>query len=53
MHAQIEIYLGGVEHSCVDPPPLDDPPYNRPGRRGLALTCGEIVDFYTCTDCLW
>ncbi len=30
---------------------MDDPPYNRPGRRGLALTCGDIVDLCACFDC--
>ena len=48
-----EIYLGGAEGicSCIELPPVDDPPYNRPGRRGLALTCGDIVDFCVCFDC--
>jgi hypothetical protein len=47
-----EIYLGGAEGcDCLEQPPVDDPPYNRPGRRGLALTCGDIVDFCACDDC--
>jgi hypothetical protein len=48
-----EIYLGGAEGicSCVQQPPVDDPPYNRPGRRGLSLTCGDYVDFCACFDC--
>ncbi len=48
-----EIYLGGAEGicSCVEQPPVDDPPYNRPGRRGLSLTCGDYVDFCACFDC--
>ena len=32
--------------------PIDDPAYNRPGRRGLSLTCEDIVDFCVCTDCV-
>src|SRR4030042_2049053 len=51
-----EIYLGGdpgfCAENCQDPIPVDDPPYNRPGRRGLALTCGDIVDFCACNNCL-
>jgi hypothetical protein len=40
---------------------VDDPAYNRPGRRGIAATCGDIIDFTVCnnstvpwdaTDCL-
>jgi hypothetical protein len=31
---------------------IDDPAYNRPGRRGLSLTCEDIVDFCVCTDCV-
>ncbi len=50
-----EIYLGGdadfCAENCLDPTPVDDPPYNRPGRRGLALTCGDIVDFCACDNC--
>ena len=30
---------------------IDDPAYNRPGRRGLAATCGDIIDFTVCSDC--
>jgi hypothetical protein len=30
---------------------IDDPAFNRPGRRGLAATCGEIIDFTVCSDC--
>ena len=29
---------------------IDDPAYNRPGRRGLAATCGDIIDFTVCSD---
>ena len=43
-----EIYKGGL---CDLGVPIDDPAYNRPGRRGLALTCEEVVDFCVCTDC--
>jgi len=25
--------------------------YNRPGRRGLQLTCNDVVDFTVCTNC--
>jgi len=48
-----EIYLGGAEGicTCIEQPPVDDPPYNRPGRRGLALTCDDIVDLCACFDC--
>jgi hypothetical protein len=42
------IYKGGT---CDLGLPIDDPAYNRPGRRGLALTCEDIVDFCVCTDC--
>jgi len=31
---------------------IDDPAYNRPGRRGLAATCGDIIDFTVCSDCV-
>jgi hypothetical protein len=30
---------------------IDDPAYNRPGRRGLAATCDDIIDFTVCSDC--
>jgi hypothetical protein len=30
---------------------IDDPAYNRPGRRGLAATCNDIIDFTVCSDC--
>ncbi len=30
---------------------IDDPAYNRPGRRGLAATCGDVIDFTVCSDC--
>ena len=46
---QGEIYRGGT---CDLGLPIDDPAYNRPGRRGLALTCEDIVDFCVCTDCV-
>jgi hypothetical protein len=36
------IYRGGT---CDLGLPIDDPAYNRPGRRGLSLTCEDIVDF--------
>jgi len=32
--------------------PIDDPAYNQPGRRGLAVTCEDVVDFCICTDCV-
>ena len=44
-----EIYKGGI---CELGLPIDDPAYNRPGRRGLAITCEDVVDFCICTDCL-
>ncbi len=44
-----EIYKGGT---CDLGLPIDDPAYNRPGRRGLSLTCEDIVDFCVCTDCV-
>jgi hypothetical protein len=31
---------------------IDDPAYNRPGRRGLAATCNDIIDFTVCSDCI-
>ena len=30
---------------------IDDPAYNRPGRRGLAATCDDVIDFTVCSDC--
>ena len=30
---------------------IDDPAYNRPGRRGLVATCGDIIDFTVCENC--
>jgi hypothetical protein len=30
---------------------IDDPAYNRPGRRGLAASCGDIIDFTVCENC--
>lgn len=29
---------------------IDDPAYNRPGRRGLAATCNDVIDFTVCSD---
>ena len=29
---------------------IDDPAYNRPGRRGLVATCGDVIDFTVCDD---
>ncbi len=46
---QGEIYKGGT---CDLGLPIDDPAYNRPGRRGLSLTCEDIVDFCICSDCV-
>ncbi len=31
---------------------IDDPAYNRPGRRGLAATCDDVIDFTVCSDCV-
>ena len=31
--------------------PIDGPVYNRPGRRGLQLTCNDVVDLTVCTNC--
>ncbi len=31
---------------------IDDPAYNRPGRRGLAATCNGVIDFTVCSDCV-
>jgi hypothetical protein len=41
---ELEIYQGGYPV-----PPLNT--YNMPGRRGLALTCGDMVQFDYCTNC--
>jgi hypothetical protein len=41
----IQIYEGGYPV-----PPLNT--FSKPGRRGLALTCGDTVQFDYCTDCL-
>jgi len=30
---------------------IDDPAYNRPGRRGLVASCGDIIDFTVCENC--
>jgi hypothetical protein len=30
---------------------INDPAYNRPGRRGLAVTCNDVIDFTVCSDC--
>lgn len=40
----LEIYIGGFPV-----PPLNT--YNKPGRRGLAVTCGDTIQFDACTDC--
>ncbi len=40
----IEIYEGGYPV-----PPLNT--FSKPGRRGIALTCGDTVQFTTCTNC--
>ena len=44
----IEIALG---RSCPGEE-IDDPAYNRPGRRGLAATCDDVIDFTVCSDCV-
>jgi hypothetical protein len=31
---------------------IDDPAYNRPGRRSLVATCGDVIDFTVCDDCV-
>ncbi len=41
----IEIALG---RACPGES-IDDPAYNRPGRRGLAATCNEVIDFTVCS----
>jgi hypothetical protein len=43
----IEIALG---RSCPGEV-IDDPAYNRPGRRGIAATCNDVIDFTVCSDC--
>ena len=40
----LEIYVGGYPV-----PPCNT--FSKPGRRGLALTCGDTVQFDYCTDC--
>jgi hypothetical protein len=47
---KMKIYRGGT---CAEAEVIDDPAYNRPGRRGLALTCCETVTFCICTDCVY
>ena len=42
-----KIYRGGV---CEESSPLDTI-YNRPGRRGLSITCCEEEEFCICTSC--
>ena len=44
---KMKIYRGGV---CEEADPLDTI-YNRPGRRGLAMTCCELEEICLCTDC--
>jgi hypothetical protein len=44
----IEIALG---RACPGEK-IDDPAYNRPGRRGLAATCNQVIDFTVCSDCV-
>ncbi len=44
----VEIALG---RSCPGKA-IDDPAYNRPGRRGLAATCDDVIDFTVCSDCV-
>ncbi len=44
----VEIALG---RSCPGEE-IDDPAYNRPGRRGLAATCDDVIDFTVCSDCV-
>ena len=44
----MKIYRGGT---CDRGEEIIDPAYNRPGRRGLALTCCEDVTFCLCTNC--
>ena len=41
----IEIYEGGAPV-----PPCNT--YNKPGRRGIMLTCGDTVQFSECSDCV-
>jgi len=44
----MKIYKGGV---CGEATPIEDTVYNRPGRRGLAMTCCEWETFCVCSDC--
>jgi hypothetical protein len=43
----MKIYRGGVCEEAVEL----DTIYNRPGRRGLAMTCCELEQICLCTDC--
>lgn len=45
----IEIARGST---CPLSEAIDDPAYNRPGRRGLAATCNDVIDFTVCSDCM-
>ena len=45
---KLKIYRGGT---CERAEEIIDPAYNRPGRRGLALTCCEEVTFCLCSNC--
>jgi hypothetical protein len=47
---QLKIYKAG--EACCEEEIPDDPPFNRVGRRGLAMTCCETVTFCPCTDCV-
>ena len=42
-----KIYKGGV---CEEANPIDTV-YNRPGRRGLSMTCCEYEEFCVCSSC--
>jgi len=45
---QTKIYRGGI---CGEATPIEDTVYNRPGRRGLSITCCEEETFCICSSC--
>jgi hypothetical protein len=45
---ETKIYRGGV---CGEATPITDTVYNRPGRRGLSMTCCEEETFCVCSNC--
>jgi len=50
---ELQFCCGGIEIALGRACPgetIDDPAFNRPGRRGLAATCNDVIDFTVCTS---